>query len=429
MNRASEEVANTPLRRWMIFSVATFSFFLSQFYRATNAVIAPQLIQDLSLTTEQLGLLSAAFFYAFAATQIPIGLFLDRVGPRRLMTGLSLIGVVGAVVFSISDSMGMGLLGRVLLGVGMSCNLMGTFKLITGWFSPKVFATLAGVIFSIGTVGNMAATTPLVFLVGELGWRTAFQLVAGINLLLILLFWYVVRDRPVDAREGGSAEGSQNGLSETLSGLRLLFRRREFWIISFGTFVSYGIFSSLQTLWAGPYLIEAMGFSAVAAGNVIFFLNIGVIISGPVVGVFSDKILKSRKWVIFPGHLVLSLLMLLIIAMPPGSPLLYFVVLFTLFGLFRGTGQLMYPHIKDVMPVGMAGTAMTGVNFFTMIGSALFLHGLGALMQLFYPDASRGIDAFHGAFLLCAAFLACVSLSYLFTREPNRTPYQSEGGL
>ena len=106
-------------RRWIIFILATSHFFLSQFYRTSNAVIAPELIRDLALDTEELGLLSASFFYGFALTQIPISILLDKVGPRWMMTGLSLMGVVGAILFSIADSLGFGLIGRVLLGIGM----------------------------------------------------------------------------------------------------------------------------------------------------------------------------------------------------------------------------------------------------------------------------------------------------------------------
>jgi MFS family permease len=139
-------------------------------------------------------------------TQIPISIFLDRIGPRRLMTGLSLLGIAGALIFSCAHSIGLGLVGRTLLGMGMACNLMGTLKLLTVWFGPATFATLTGVIFSIGTVGNMAAATPLVLLVNAMGWRQAFMVIAGVNLLLVLILYAVVRDTPPD-RSSTSPQG------------------------------------------------------------------------------------------------------------------------------------------------------------------------------------------------------------------------------
>jgi len=406
--------------RWFVFVIATSNFFLSQFYRASNAVMAPQLIRDLSLTTEDLGLLSASFFYAFALTQIPISLFLDRMGPRKLMTGLSIVGIIGAVIFSYADSLSLGLIGRILLGMGMACNLMGTFKLLTTWFGPASFATLSGVAFSIGTAGNMSATTPLVFLVEWLGWRGGYRLIAGINLLIIVLFYLLVRDRPAGEELPASNERASGGSAKLIGDLAMLLRRREYWVISFATFVSYGVFSAFQNLWAGPFLMEVMEFSAVSTGNMIFLLNLGMLLGGPVMGALSDNVFHGRKWVIFYGHVLLALIVLSLAWLSPQSGLILVASLFLGFGLFRATGLLMYPHIKDLMPIEMAGTAMTGINFFTMIGSAAFLHGLGSLMQALYPQASRGPEAFHAAFILCGLCLGTVVFFYAFTRDSDR---------
>jgi MFS family permease len=248
-------------RRWLIFAISSSLFFISQFYRVSNAVIAPILVQDLSLDTEGLGLISASFFYAFALTQIPISLFLDKIGPRNLMTALSAIGILGAVVFSWADSLALGVMGRVLLGAGMACNLMGTFKLLTLWFSPRKFATLMGVVIAIGTVGNMVATTPLVILVENIGWRAGFQLIATINLLLTLVFYVVVCDPPVNLPDN-QGPGSSISLHDVFGNMQLLFKQKDYWIISFSTLVRYGVLAAFQALWAGPYLMEVMGYSA-----------------------------------------------------------------------------------------------------------------------------------------------------------------------
>ncbi|MCG6877684.1 MAG: MFS transporter [Deltaproteobacteria bacterium] len=208
-------------RRWAIFLITSANFFLSQFYRATNAVIADQLLSDLSLDTKGLGTVSAAFFYAFSITQIPISMLLDRIGPRLMMTGLSLVGIAGAIIFAGSDSLQMGVLARILLGVGMACNLMGTLKLLTTWFPPTVFATLSGIVFSIGTLGNMAATVPMVLLVELVGWRQAFMLIAGVNLILVMALWLIVRDTPPDLSHKNFAEPSEPP-SSALSGLLAL---------------------------------------------------------------------------------------------------------------------------------------------------------------------------------------------------------------
>jgi len=406
-------------RRWTVFTIASLNFFLSQFYRASNAVISMDLLRDLSIDTQGLGLLSAAFFYGFALTQIPVSIFLDRVGPRRMMTGLSLLGILGALIFSWAGNLNSGLAGRFLLGVGMACNLMGTLKLLSLWFGPLSFASLSGIIFSIGTLGNMAAATPLVLLAGRLGWRGSFQVIAGVNLLLILVFYLIVRDGPEEESSMSHGPDVMGKPTRLFSGLLLLFRLKEFWIISLGTLVSYGVLAAFQTLWAGPYLMEAMGLSAVNAGNIILLLNVGLIIGGPVAGLLSDRIFRTNKWIIFWGHVMFFLVMMVAALLSPGTGLVVLGLLFFSFGLFRTSGTLMYAHIKELMPLEMAGTAMAGINFFTMLGSALFLQGLGSLMQYFYPRASRGPEAFEVAFLVCAAFVLTISLLYLFTKETS----------
>ncbi|MBT8330712.1 MAG: MFS transporter [Deltaproteobacteria bacterium] len=402
-------------RRWIIFILASSHFFLSQFYRTSNAVIAPELIRDLSLNTEELGLLSASFFYGFALTQIPISVLLDKVGPRWLMTILSLMGVVGAILFSIADSLGFGLLGRVLLGIGMACNLMGTFKLLTEWFEPLVFATLTGLVASTGTFGNMVAATPLVMLVEQFGWRLSFQLIAGINLILTLTLFVVVRDRPDDARIHTANGTPSISMRQAFSNLGLLFKNKDYWVISFATLVRYGTFAAFQALWAGPFLIEVMGYSAIRTGNMILLMNVGLIVGSPLWGALSDRVFKTRKGLVVFCLLIMALISLVLTTFSPKTGPFVIALIFFLFGLASSGGMLMYPHIKDLMPHAMSGAAMTGINFFNMLGPAVFLQGLGILMQHLYPAASRGPAAFDAAFMVCMACLMGATTLYLFT--------------
>ena len=403
-------------RRWLIFAISASLFFISQFYLVSNAVIAPMLIQDLSLDTEGLGLISASFFYAFALTQIPISLFLDKIGARNSMTALSAVGILGAVVFSRADSLALGLTGRVLLGAGVACNLMGTLKLLTQWFSPRKFATLMGVVVAIGTVGNMVATTPLVLLVENIGWRAGFQLIAAINLLLTLIFYVVVCDPPADSPDNQNP-GPSMSLKGVFGNIQFLFRQQDYWIISFSTLVRYGVFAAFQALWAGPFLMEVMGYSAITTGNLILLLNFGMILGSPGWGTLSDRLFRTRKGVVIAGLTGTALTIISLTVVPAGIHLAALALLFFCLGFFNAAGLLMYPHIKEMMPLEMAGVAMTGVNFFNMIGPAVFLQGLGSLMQTLYPDASRGSEAFNTAFIVCSVGLVIATTLYFFTAE------------
>ncbi|MHB8770075.1 MAG: MFS transporter [Syntrophales bacterium] len=407
-----------PARRWVILCMACALFVLSQFYRASIAVITPDLIGDLGLDTRSLSLVSASFFYTFALMQIPIGMYLDVIGARIVMTALSLLGAVGALVFAAGDSTAALVAGRLLLGAGMACNLMGTLKLITLWFPPLRFATLAALVLSFGTLGSMMAATPLVLMVQQLGWRLSFTLFAVLNALLALLFFAVVRDRPAPEDPGAPRRGAgAAGLRAGGAHLRALLRERDYWIISLGTFCRYGIFAAVQALWGAPYLMTVIGLSPVAAGNVLLLMGIGLIIGSPVCGWCSDSLIKTRKGVIMAGLLGMLAVLVVLALLPPGAGASLVSILFFAFGFFTSSGQVMYAHIKERMPLERAGTAMTGVNFFTMVGVAVYLQGLGSLMHRLYGGASLGAPAFRAAFLFCAACLAVTVVLYGFTVE------------
>ena len=143
----------------------------------------------------------------------------------------------------------------------------------------------------------------------------------------------------------------------------------------------------------------------------------GLLVGGPLWGVVSDRLIRTRKWIVEISLIFLIAITFAFSTIPPGTALALLAILFFGFGLFTGGGNLMYPHIKDLMPHDMAGAAMTGINFFTMIGPAVFLQGLGSMMQTLYPDASRGPDAFNAAFLLCVACMVVVAVLYMFTKD------------
>jgi len=163
--------------------------------------------------------------------------------------------------------------------------------------------------------------------------------------------------------------------------------------------------------------MECMGFSPLSTGNFILISNLGFIVGGPFFGALSDNLFKTRKWIVLPGLGSLLLLMLVFAFLPPGAGLLSLGGLFFAFGFFGSAGMVMYAQIKELMPAEMAGTAMGGINFFAFLGGAAFLHGLGNVMQYFYPQSAFGQEAFKTAFLICAACLAVVFCLYLFTKD------------
>ncbi|MCF8042810.1 MAG: MFS transporter [Desulfarculaceae bacterium] len=393
-------------RAWAIYLVCICSYMLSMFYRVSVTVISPQLTADMGLSPSQLSDLSAAFFYAFAAAQIPLGLFLDRWGTRITITLLNLVAVAGALTFATAQGAGMATVGRVLLGVGVSGNMVGAMMLIAAWFPPRRFATLTGAVVGISTAGQFLAATPLVYISQAVGWRGAFVIVAVLNALVISVFYWVVRNTPPGVELPRVAQESP------LKGLGQLFRRRYYWIIGVGTFFRYGCLMALQGLWAGPYLMNGLGLSQIQAGNILLFVTIGYMIGLPFWGRVSDEVLRTRKWVVLPALFIWAALVLSL-GLMQGMPVWVLCALFFGLGLMSAPGQVMYPHIKELLPDHLAARALTGINLYTMLGAAALMQTAGFLVGG-DPSSMQGIDGYWPVWLFMAGGLCLAGVLYLF---------------
>ncbi|MCX8117901.1 MAG: MFS transporter [Desulfobacterota bacterium] len=404
----------TGFRRFLLFLVLSSLFVLSQFYRVSNAVIAPNLIQDLRLNAEMLGLLGGAFFYAFTLLQIPMGPMLDRIGPRWIMSASCMIGATGAVLFSFGEDFPTVLAGRILIGAGMAPMLMGAFKAFTLHFPPNQFATLVGMISAVGTLGNIFAASPLAYFTSAIGWRKTFFLTGLVTLLLgFLIFWAL---RTKNGEGGAPSAPEETGMSVWQS-IRLILRSLAFWQLGVLAFFRYGTFVSLQGLWLGPYLISIKGFSPLEAGNLIILLAIGIIAGSPIGGRLSDRYLRSRKGVALTG---LSLYCLSLLPLSGfwkiDHPILFGLILFSI-GFFHGFGMLIYAHAKDLFPITISGTVMTYINFFTMAGAALFMPFLGRVIEAFPKTGdSYPAEAYHLAFFICFLGMTSSVLFYAFSK-------------
>jgi nitrate/nitrite transporter NarK len=391
----------------MLFVLCSALFFCSQFFRASNAIIAPQLQQDLALTPETLGLLSASFFYAFAFTQIPLALFLDRLGARVIMTVLTLVSSLGACIFAMSDTFHGAVIGRVLLGFGMAGNLMGGMKLFTQWFSPKEFATLSGLLVGSGTLGNLAASSPLALLVGLIGWRWSFISIGILTAAVATVFYAVIRDEPNPA-----VQGIKNPQTKLSANIKYLLTNRDYWLISCGAFFRYGTLMAIQGLWAGPYLMGCFNLSPVQAGNIIMLTTIGYVVGCSGGGWLSDRVLFTRKYVVIIGLAGMALADLSLTNTWCQNNMFLRAWTFFSLGLFSGFGNVMYAHIKGIMPPRMTGMALTGINFFTMLGVGAYIHIMGLVLNHIATGRPAG-----AAFFLALAGVAAATGVYFFTHD------------
>jgi predicted MFS family arabinose efflux permease len=234
-------------------------YFLSYLFRTVNAVIGPVLARELAIGDNALGLLTSTYFLAFGLAQLPLGMLLDRFGPRRVESGLLLLAATGAATFALADDIAGLAVGRALIGLGVSACLMASFKAFSQWFPPERQASLTGWIMASGGLGALAAARPLEFALGFTGWREIALALAATTLAVAATLWLVVPDKPGD--------GKGAGLAEQLAGVRAIFSSRHFWRYAPMGLLFTGGFMAVQGLWASRWMavLEGMSGPAIAA--------------------------------------------------------------------------------------------------------------------------------------------------------------------
>ncbi len=404
------------------------AYFVSQFFRSANAVIAPELMRDLGLTPRALGLVTGAFFLAFGAFQIPVGVLLDRFGPRRVVPAMFSFAVAGALVFAAADT-ALGLaLGRALMGVGCASAFMGGLVACARWFPPDRFATVSASILAAGGTGALLSTTPLAFAAETVGWRGAFVAMAGLTALVAVLVYVVVRDEPPGAPpEAGDDPGAGDStapaseprpretLRSSFAGLREVFASPQVpGLLAMG-FVAYPVFATVATLWAGPYLADVYGLDPVARGNALALATVatlaGTLGYGPL-----DRVFDSRKRVVIGGALA-TFAVLVVLAAAPRLAVWQAVALLTLFGTVGVYSVMVLTHGRASFPDRLVGRAVTTVNLAGFVGVAVFQAITGAIVGAFADpttDPTMGAPVPAIAYRAVFAALAATILVALF---------------
>ncbi len=399
----------------LTFLILAALFILSMYYRVSTGVIAPNLMADLHLDAEALGILGGAFFYSFAIFQIAMGPLLDRVGPRIIIPCCSFIGASGSILFAVAQSFELATLGRILMGLGMASMLMGALKVFTLQFPRGSFATLAGVFVSTGYVGNMLAASPLAYVALAKGWRITFLWTALFTAVFGLLVFLVLKRGKARPADETPAVQEQPGL---FASMKLILASLSFWQIAAAAFSRYGTFVSLQGVWLGMYLMDARGLSPVQAGNVLIFLSIGNACGGGVGGMLIDRTPFSEKQVTLAGLSLYCITLLFLTGIIKIDSISVYMILSFFIGLFHAVGTLLYAHVKELFPISIAGTAMAWVNFCVMFGGAVLTTAFGRIITLF-PRAGSSYPpvAYHICFFICFASMAASLLFYAFSRE------------
>ncbi len=413
-----------------MFAALALVYSFVSFHRVTMAVIGDLLAEEFSLNPAQLGLLGGALLYCYAFMQLPSGVFADHVGPKRTIL-LSLgFSTAGSIVFAAAPAFGAALLGRMLIGAGISCIYLSLIKILSAWFKEDEFGTILGVLMSLGMLGNLLATTPLAFSVELMGWRNSYLLVALLTVGLMAVVYFRVQNSPEteDAGADNNKDFVGAALTET-TGEKIRAVLRTVWTLmrnrSYVMLVVFMIAGSsqqgFQSLWAGPFLSRSYGYTIIEVGNALLWYSLGGVCGAPVWGLLSDKLFKSRKRIL----ILCSIVALVVWFLPSFIPLalpssLVPVLLFTM-GVTWGGGVLTHAMVRESFSFEILGIAVGIINFFTFLGGAFFTQVMGHMVELFpRTDGDYPLIAYQSTLMLIFVTWIIRLFSLILTEERKR---------
>jgi len=377
------------------------AYVLSQFFRAFLAVLSGVLQQDLGAGPDDLAFASSLWFLSFAAMQLPVGWALDHIGPRRTSSVLLLIGGGGgALLFALATTPLHVNLAMLLIGVGCSPVLMASYYIFAREYPPARFATLAALMVGVGSVGNLVASYPMALAAEWIGWRASLAGLAGISAIVALGIFFTVRDPDV-------ASSDEKGSVFDLLKLPVL------WTMLPLMFVSYTPAGAFRGLWAGPYLSDVFGLNTSQIGQATLVMGLamitGTLIYGPM-----DRILGTRKWIVFTGSMV-GALAVLTLAFLVDFNVIVSVGLLALIGVCGASYPVMIAHGRSFFPTHLIGRGVTLMNLFSIGGVGVMQFVSGRIHQAYGGGAVStpymAILLFFGLSLLTGALI------YLFSQD------------
>ncbi|MDX5402656.1 MAG: MFS transporter [Rhodobacterales bacterium] len=378
-------------------------YVLSQFFRAFLAVLSRVLERDVGAGPEDLAFASGLWFLTFAAAQIPVGAALDRIGPRRTAAVILAIGGGGgAALFAMATTPLHIWVAMGLIGIGCSPVLMASYFIFARMFPAAMFATLGAVMIGVGSLGNLAGSAPLAWAIGAFGWRETIWGLSALSLILAAGIWLTVEDPP-------------RIVSDVKGSVLDILRMPALWIIFPLLMVNYAPAAGLRGLWIGPYLADVHGATEALIGTATLVMGVAMIAGSFLYGPL-DRILGTRKWVVFGGN-ALSCLALCALALWPQPGFVTAVILFAVVGLFGMSFPLIMAHGRSFVPPHLAGRGITLMNLVSIGGVGVMQVATGPLYRAVADPSAPAGQPYAILFGFFAVLVLIGLVVYLFSRD------------
>jgi MFS family permease len=387
-------------------------YMMSQFLRNSVGVIAPDLAAEIQLSAAEIGLLSSVYFLMFGIAQIPLGIALDRFGPKSCLLASVVVAVAGCAVFALAQSVNGLVAGRILLGLGTASFLMAPLALYARWFAPAQFSTITGLQLGIGTLGSLLATAPLAFATAAVGWRATFLGIGAVTIGIGALVWMIVRDDP----PGHRTVPRNESLREGFAGLWEVIRTPSIGRLFLLQMTNYPSYLLVIGLWGGPYLTHVYGFDLKGRGDLLFVPALAQVIGSLFWGPMDRLFGRYKPPVLIAAVTTLTSLVLLAGLGKPPLPVL--LILLAALGFSTGLSSLVMAQGKSLLPPHLLGRGITLLNIGTMGGGFVVQFISGAVINLFpAPDGVYPLLAYQLVFALQAAVLFAAVIGYLGSRD------------
>ncbi len=397
-----------------VFLAFAFAYFLSALLRAITATLSPVLTQEFSLGARDLGLLGGGYFLGFAVMQLPLGSWLDRHGPKKVILPLLGLAVLGSLAFSVAGGFASLLAARVLVGVGVSACLMAPLAGNRRWLDPADQLRANSWMLMTGSLGMVASTLPVQWLLPLLGWRPMFwALAVWMAVAAGLIAWAV----PSMPKAAGVAAASSDGYAQ-------VWRHPYFLRMAPIGFFSYGGLIAMQTLWAAPWMTQVMGYSPLQAAAGLFWINLCMLVTFWTWGMVNPRLARaglSAERLIAAG-LPSSFALLAIIIIAENHLSTLGIPVFCLYCMSCSFVALAQPAVGMAFPPALAGRALTAYNLVIFAGVFAVQWGIGLLIDGFSVIGLGQVAAYRlamGVFLLC-----CVAAHgwFLWSKPHNQAP-------
>lgn len=405
--------------RWTAFILVAVSYMLAFFHRVAPAAIASDLQQTFQASAAALGGLAATYFYAYTVMQIPTGILVDTIGPRRIVTLGGIVAGIGSLRFAYAATLTDASIGRLLIGLGVSVAFIALLKLNAAWFHDRHFGTAVGLTLLLGNVGAVLAAAPFAWVLQFTSWRTVFAVLAGVSVATAVLTWLFVRDHPGEAGlpslrelDGEAAHPRREG--HWFEGLVEVLRNRLTWPNFWMNLGIGGSFLAFAGLWAVPFLRDVYGMDRAAATRHTSLMLAGFAVGAFSVGALSDR-LGRRKPVLIATALVHLLCWLPLIFSPP-MPRLWSYLLFLLMGLSAASFTLSWACVKEVNRHALSGMATSVANTGVFLGTGILQPLVGWTIDRAGP-AQGAAAQYHAGILIFFAFVAFGFVGSLCVRE------------